>query len=82
MSKLPFLSKILEKVVAEQLNFFLEEHRLYDVFQSGFRKIHSTETTLLKVSNDVLMAADSGQYTVPVLLDLTAAFDTVDHTVL
>lgn len=64
MSKLSFLSKILEKVVAEQLSSFLEEHKLYDVFQSGFRKIHSTDTALLKVSNDVPMAADSGQYTV------------------
>uniref|UniRef100_A0A3P9J3F2 Reverse transcriptase domain-containing protein n=1 Tax=Oryzias latipes TaxID=8090 RepID=A0A3P9J3F2_ORYLA len=82
ISKLPFISKILEKVVAVQLNMYLEEHNISDSFQSGFKKNHSTETALLRVSNDVLMAADSGQYTVLVLLDLKSAFDTVDHNIL
>lgn len=82
ISKLLFLSKVLEKVVADQLLPFLEKHNIFDTFQSGFRKHHSTETTLLKVSSDIMMSADSGRYTVLVLLDLSSAFDTVNHQIL
>uniref|UniRef100_A0A669E0K7 Reverse transcriptase domain-containing protein n=1 Tax=Oreochromis niloticus TaxID=8128 RepID=A0A669E0K7_ORENI len=82
ISKLPLVSKILEKTVAEQLNNFLEKNNVLDIFQSGFRKLHSTETALLKVSSDILMAADSGEYTVLVLWDLSSAFDTVDHSIM
>ena len=74
--------RILEKVVAEQLTVHLENHEIFDKFQSGFSKRHSTETTLLKVSSDILVSADSGEYTVLVLLDLSSAFDTVDHNIL
>ena len=49
-------------------------------FQSGFRKYHSTETALLKVQNDILMSMDNKEVTLLVLLDVSAAFNTIDHS--
>ena len=82
ISKLPFITKILEKVIHAQLKSFLDEHDILEVFQSGFKTRHSAESALLRVFNDILLVVDSGDYEILVLLDLTAAFDTVDHNIL
>uniref|UniRef100_A0A8C6L1N7 Reverse transcriptase domain-containing protein n=1 Tax=Nothobranchius furzeri TaxID=105023 RepID=A0A8C6L1N7_NOTFU len=82
ISKLPFLSKLLEKVVYSQLVAFLDTNDLWETFQSGFRKGHSTESALLMVFNDTFLACDMDNDVVLLLLDLSAAFDTVDHEVL
>ena len=57
-------------------------NNLMDPMQSAYRKGHSTETALLRVHNDIISAVDKGYGVVLVLLDLSAAFDTVDHTIL
>ncbi len=79
ISKLPFLSKVLEKVVFIQLQTFLGKNSL---LEAGFRALHSTESALLKVHNDILLTLDSGASAILVLLDLSAAFDTMDHNIL
>jgi hypothetical protein len=82
VSNLPFLSKVVERVVAKQLTTYLCEHQLYPTFQSAYRANHSVETALLRVHNDILQAIDSHQGVILVLLDLSAAFDTVAHHIL
>ena len=82
VSNLPFLSKILEKVVLKQLLGHFESNKLEEIFQSAYKACHSTETAILRVCNDILCTLDSGKSCVLVLLDLSSAFDTIDHTIL
>ena len=81
-SNLNFISKILEKVVASRIQSHLSSNSLSSSFQSAYRIFHSTETTLLKIHNDLILAMDRGEITSLILFDLSAAFDTVDHSIL
>ena len=82
VSNLPFLSKVLERVVAGQLQRYMDDNELHNPLQSAYRANHSCETALLKVSNDILQAMDSGHAVIHVMLDLSAAFDTLEHSLL
>lgn len=82
ISNLPFLSKLIEKLVARQLLYHINMNSLIPPNQSAYRTCHSTETALTKVVNDIALATDRGMVTVLMMLDLSAAFDTVDHNIL
>ena len=82
ISNLPFLSKIVEKVVLHRLLSHPQANSPYILFQSAYRAGHSTETVLLRVVNDILFALDNDNISVLLLLDLSAAFDTIDHQIL
>ena len=74
------LSKRLEKVVLHKLLSHLQENNLSNPFQSAYRAGHSTENVLLRIVNDILSALDNDISLL--LLDLSVAFDTIDHQIL
>jgi hypothetical protein len=82
ISNLNFISKIIERVVLGRVNSHLSMHNLLLPHQSAYRKFHSTETALLAVHNNVINAMDNGKVTALIMLDLSAAFETVDHNIL
>ena len=79
ISNLSMMSTLLERLVARQLIDYLTTSKLLPDLQLAYRAHHSTETAVLKVLGDILRAVDSGDLAVLTLLDLSAAFDTVDH---
>ena len=82
ISNLPFLSKVLEKAAGKQLIHHKEVNDLREKLQSAYREYHSTETALLRIHNDLVMSMDKKQCVLMVMLDLSAAFDTVHHKTL
>ena len=81
LSNLSFVSKATEKAVATRLDSYLKDADFTGLFHSAYKAGHSTETALIRVQNDTLRAIDDGQCVILVLLDLSAAFDTVDHKI-
>ena len=77
-----FLSKITEKVVLVQFPEHLQTNKLLYHLQPAYRSDHSTETAVFKICNGMLSASDNINITLLSLLDLTAAFGTIDHPIL
>ena len=76
------MSKLTGKVVASQLINQISSNGLDEILQSAYKRFHSTETALVKVFNDIILDVDRNRTVILLLLDLSAAFDTVDHTIL
>ena len=82
VSNLSFLSKIVESVAYEQINGYLILNQLHCSVQSGYRPHHSCETLMVKMFDDFISAMCNDQTVALILLDLSAAFDTIDHDLL
>ena len=82
VSNLSFVSKIIEKAAMLQISQHVSANNLLTKVQSAYRPLHSTETALLRVQNDILRSLDSSNGVILCLLDLSAAFDTIDHKIL
>ena len=82
MSLLPLISKIIEKLIHEQIGVFLSNNKILYNYQSGFRKNHSTDSCLTFLHDKILKSFDKGLMTGMILIDLQKAFDTIDHDIL
>ncbi len=82
ISNLPYISKLVERAVAQQLTDYMSKNSLFEPRQSAYRSFHSTETALICVLDDLLVSLDNRDQVYVSLLDCSAAFDLVDHTVL
>ena len=82
VSNLCLVAKILEKLVLSQVASYLNSHNLYNTCQSAYLSGHSTETALLNVVNDQFLSLNKGNISVLALLDISSAFDTIDHPIL
>ena len=80
VSGLNFVSKVVERVVASQVEHHNRSNKLNNVFQSAYKAGHSTETALLKIKSDIHANLSQNKPVALVLLDLSAAFDTIDHS--
>ncbi len=82
ISVLPIVSKIMEKIVAYQFLEYLVENNLLSPHQYGFRPKHSTTTSLIQLTEDIRTGLDRNEATGMVALDISKAFDTIDHSIL
>ena len=82
VANLPFVSKIIEKAVCDKIDLHIGSNNLHEKFQSAYRKCHSTETALIRTQADIMSALNNGSSVAMVMLDLKAAFDTLDHQIL
>jgi hypothetical protein len=82
ISNLPFLSKVMEKLAAKQLINHKETNNLREKNQSAYRECYSAETALLRIHHDLMLVLDRKECVLMVMLDLSAAFDTVCHETL
>ena len=79
VSNLSFMGKVVERLVLSRLNIHIDLNNLSEIHQSAYKQKHSTETALIKVQSDISRYLDKSKAVLLVLLDLSAAFDTINH---
>ena len=79
VSNLLFVGKLIERVVSTRLNKHMTKNNLHSRRNHGYKKFHSSETLLLEVVDELLLSCDNGKPSIVLMLDLSAAFDTVDQ---
>ena len=82
VNNLPFISKTLERVAGKRMSTHKAQNKLNEKMQSAYKEGHSTETALVRIQHDILTSIDQKHCVFLVLLDMSAAFDTVDHGIL
>src|SRR6218665_4152170 len=82
VSNLSFISKVVKRMVDSRLIAYTDRYALTPIYQSAYRHNHSTETALVRLNNDMIHVVDRGEVGALVLLDISAAFDTVDHRIM
>ena len=82
ISQLTIVSKVLEKVISDQINEFFVKHKLSFDHQYGFRAGHSTEHAALELTDRIITNIDNKKIPLNIFLDLSKAFDTLDHQIL
>ena len=82
ISLLPAISKVIEKIIFNQLSTYLEESQILDGSQYGFRRNRSTEYAALEVIDRIITKMDNNKIPINIYLDLSKAFDTIDHSIL
>ena len=82
VSNLSFLSKLIERAALDQLASFIDTNNIVPSLQSAYRRHHSVESALCRIHNDLVLSVCEGKPCLLVLLDLSAAFDTIDHELL
>jgi hypothetical protein len=82
VANITFVGKLIEKIACSRLTEHMDINNLANPYQSAYRALHSTESALIKVKNDIMFSLDANRAVLLVLLDLSAAFDTIDHNIL
>ena len=82
ISLLPAISKVLEKIIYDQLSCYLNDSKLLFNNQYGFRSMHSTEFAALELIDRIITQMDKDELPINIYLDLSKAFDTIDHSIL
>ncbi len=82
ISNLAYVSKLTEMVVDDQVTVYLDENHLHEIFQSAYKKFHSTKTAMVHIKNDLISTLDDGDAILGVYLDLSAASNMVNYEIL